>query len=91
MNATGPARRKTLDPVVWFKVYFTSEGDVMPKLRRLNRGMLWFSTVLVLAFALFPSYVGLLFGAGPFEPGGGLFFWFHGSSLIARSYSVINS
>lgn len=34
-----------------------------PKLRRFNRGMLWFSTVLVLAFALFPGYVGLLFGA----------------------------
>ncbi len=34
-----------------------------PKLRRLNRGTLWFSTVLVLAFALFPNYVGLLFGA----------------------------
>jgi len=34
-----------------------------PKLRRFNRGMLWFSTILVLAFALFPNYVGLLFGA----------------------------
>jgi copper chaperone CopZ len=34
-----------------------------PKLRRFNRGMLWFSTVLVIAFAFFPNYIGLLFGA----------------------------
>jgi copper chaperone CopZ len=34
-----------------------------PKLRRFNIGMLWFSTILVLAFALFPNYVGMLFGA----------------------------
>ncbi len=33
-----------------------------PKLRSFNRGMLWFSTLLVLAFALFPNYVGILFG-----------------------------
>ncbi len=33
------------------------------KLQRFNRGTLWFSTVLVLAFALFPSYVGRFFGA----------------------------
>jgi copper chaperone CopZ len=31
-----------------------------PKLRRFNRAMLWVSTVFVLAFALFPSYAGLL-------------------------------
>lgn len=31
-----------------------------PKLPRLNRWMLWFSTVLVLAFAFFPNYVGVL-------------------------------
>jgi copper chaperone CopZ len=29
----------------------------------VNRGMLWFSTVLVLVLALFPNYVGVLFGA----------------------------
>ena len=31
--------------------------------RRFNRGMLWVSVVLVAAFALFPSYVGKLFGS----------------------------
>ncbi|RUL84391.1 DF family (seleno)protein [Tautonia sociabilis] len=31
-----------------------------PKLRRLNRGMLWVATAFVLAFALFPSYAGYL-------------------------------
>ena len=30
------------------------------KLERLNRAMLWIATVAVLAFAFFPSYVGLL-------------------------------
>lgn len=30
------------------------------RLRRLNRAMLWVATVLVLAFAFFPSYAGLL-------------------------------
>jgi copper chaperone CopZ len=34
-----------------------------PRLRRMNRGILWISTVFVVAFALFPSYVGLLLGA----------------------------
>ena len=33
-----------------------------PKFRRFNRGMLWLSMLLVAAFALFPSYVGKLFG-----------------------------
>lgn len=36
-----------------------------PRLRKMNRGMLWVSTGLVLAFALFPSYVGHLFGVQP--------------------------
>lgn len=34
-----------------------------PKFRRFNRGMLWLSMLLVAAFALFPSYVGKLFGS----------------------------
>lgn len=33
------------------------------RLRRLNRGMLWVSAALVLTLALFPNYVGRLFGA----------------------------
>jgi copper chaperone CopZ len=33
------------------------------RLRRFNRGMLWFSTAVVFAFALFPNYVGVLAGA----------------------------
>jgi copper chaperone CopZ len=33
-----------------------------PRLRRMNRAMLWISTVLVVAFTLFPDYVGHLFG-----------------------------
>jgi copper chaperone CopZ len=36
-----------------------------PRLRRMNRGMLWVSTGLVVAFALFPSYVGILFSVQP--------------------------
>jgi mercuric ion transport protein len=36
-----------------------------PRLRKMNRGMLWTSTALVLTFALFPSYVGHLFGVQP--------------------------
>ncbi|MCI0457336.1 MAG: cation transporter [Gemmataceae bacterium] len=35
-----------------------------PKLRRFNQVMLWVATVLVLAFALFPNYVGSLLGDG---------------------------
>jgi copper chaperone CopZ len=31
-----------------------------PRRRRFNRGMLWISTALVLTFAFFPGYVGLL-------------------------------
>jgi copper chaperone CopZ len=33
-----------------------------PKLRRFNRVMLWTATVVVVAVALFPNYVGLLLG-----------------------------
>jgi copper chaperone CopZ len=36
-----------------------------PRLCKMNRGMLWVSTALVLTFALFPSYVGHLFGVQP--------------------------
>ena len=36
-----------------------------PGLRKMNRGMLWVSTALVLAFAFFPSYVGHVFGVRP--------------------------
>jgi copper chaperone CopZ len=36
-----------------------------PRLRKMNRGMLWVSTALVVAFAFFPSYVGHLFGVQP--------------------------
>ncbi len=36
-----------------------------PRLRRMNLGMLWVSTILVLTFALFPSYVSHLFGVQP--------------------------
>jgi copper chaperone CopZ len=36
-----------------------------PRLRKMNRGMLWISTALVIAFALFPNYVGHLFGVQP--------------------------
>ena len=36
-----------------------------PRLRKMNRGMLWVSTALVVAFALFPDYVGHLFGVQP--------------------------
>lgn len=35
------------------------------KLRRLNRAMLWVATVLVVAFAFFPSYAGLLVAENP--------------------------
>jgi len=34
-----------------------------PKLRRFNRVMLWLATAAVLAFAMFPQYVGLLANA----------------------------
>ncbi|HWP40443.1 MAG TPA: cation transporter, partial [Tepidisphaeraceae bacterium] len=37
--------------------------------QRMNKAMLWIATVLVLAFALFPSYVGVLLGGG--SSGGG--------------------
>lgn len=33
-----------------------------PKLRRFNQVMLWLATVVVLALALFPSYIGVLIG-----------------------------
>lgn len=36
-----------------------------PRLRKMNRGILWASTALVLIFALFPSYVGHVFGVQP--------------------------
>jgi copper chaperone CopZ len=36
-----------------------------PRLRKMNRGMLWVSTALVLTFAFFPSYVGHLFAVQP--------------------------
>lgn len=35
-----------------------------PRLRRWNRGMLWVATALVVAFALFPNYVGLILDRG---------------------------
>ncbi len=35
-----------------------------PKLRRFNQVMLWVATLFVLAFALFPIYVGFLLGDG---------------------------
>lgn len=35
-----------------------------PRLQRLNRGMLWLTTVFVAAFALFPEYVGAFTGGG---------------------------
>lgn len=35
-----------------------------PRLQRFNRGMLWLTTVLVAAFALFPEYVGTFTGGG---------------------------
>lgn len=35
-----------------------------PRLRRLNKIMLWVATTVVLAFALFPNYVGYLLGCG---------------------------
>ncbi|MBI4613738.1 MAG: copper ion binding protein [Planctomycetes bacterium] len=35
-----------------------------PRLRRLNKIMLWVATAVVLAFALFPNYVGYLLGSG---------------------------
>jgi copper chaperone CopZ len=34
-----------------------------PTLRRINRVVLWIATVLVVALALFPAYVGYLFGS----------------------------
>lgn len=34
-----------------------------PKLRRFNRAMLWTATVVVVAVALFPNYVGFLLGS----------------------------
>jgi len=33
-----------------------------PKLRRFNRAMLWIATVVVVAVALFPNYVGIVLG-----------------------------
>lgn len=36
-----------------------------PRLRKMNRGMLWVSTALVLTLALFPSYVGRFFDVRP--------------------------
>ncbi len=35
-----------------------------PRVQRLNRGLLWTSTVFVVAFALFPEYAGALTGGG---------------------------
>ncbi len=35
-----------------------------PRLRRFNRRMLWFTSVMVLAFALFPEYVAAFIGGG---------------------------
>ncbi|MBI4576114.1 MAG: cation transporter [Planctomycetes bacterium] len=36
-----------------------------PRLRRLNRTMLWVASMVVVAVALFPNYVGLLLRRGP--------------------------
>lgn len=54
----------------FYLVYFRAEkcgpGEACaapdPGLRRLNKVMLWVATAVVLAFALFPSYVGYLLG-----------------------------
>jgi len=40
-----------------------------PRFRKMNRGMLWVSTALVLAFVLFPSYAERLFGVRPTAAG----------------------
>jgi len=38
-----------------------------PRLRRMNRVMLWSTTAFVLAFAAFPNYIGALLGTGDDE------------------------
>lgn len=40
-----------------------------PKFRRFNIGMLWVSVLFVAAFALFPSYVGMLWGSQEISAG----------------------
>ncbi|MBI4229966.1 MAG: cation transporter [Planctomycetes bacterium] len=58
--------------VGFYLVYFrkgrcgpgTSCAAPDPKLRRLNKGMLWVATAVVLVFALFPNYVGAFLGSG---------------------------
>lgn len=42
----------------------TACADPKQRLLRFNKGMLWFATVVVLAFAFFPDYVGFLLGKG---------------------------
>jgi copper chaperone CopZ len=59
-------------PSGFYLVYFRKEacgpGGACtvpnPRLRRFNKIMLWVATTVVLAFALFPNYVGYLLGNG---------------------------
>ena len=46
---------------VGFYFAYRKELCCAPQSRRWNRGLLWLATVAVLAFALFPSYAGLLY------------------------------
>lgn len=54
----------------FYLTYFRKEGCAPgsecalpnPKLRRFNRAMLWIATVVVVAVALFPNYVGIVLG-----------------------------
>jgi len=40
------------------------------RLQRFNKGMLWVATVIVIAFATFPNYIGALIGGGESNDGG---------------------
>ena len=49
----------------------SADGTCLPtssRSRRSNRGVLWISAVLVVAFALFPGYVSRMAGASPTPP-----------------------
>jgi len=53
-----------------------------PRLRRMNKIMLWVATTFVVAFAAFPNYVGYLFGASDGPPPAAA------ASLESRTYAI---
>ena len=56
--------------LIYFRKRSCDEGECAapnPKLESLNKMLLWGAAVLVLGFALFPNYVGTLFGSAHVE------------------------